>query len=217
MNAGELIQQLGWDLDMAKVSAEGEISLKCWHHDDTHESCSFNIYSGLFFCHTSGVGGDLAKAVSYITGKTPEEAHVYVQFNSVRVWDPKGKDAGGAPQPEKVIDEAITQVYERNLFQDKDRLKDARAKFGWTDESIKRFGIGFDSRTRRFTFPIRNKDGALVNFRMYSPDTDGENKVISWTDGQGKTGYGRGRLWPEECLPKLNLILCEGEKDCVLM
>lgn len=217
MNAGELVQQLGWQIDPSKVSSEGEVSIKCWHHEDEHNSCSFNVFSGLFFCHSSGVGGDLIKAVSYITGKNEEEAREYVRFNSVRTWDPKGKDTPQSQQVEKVIDEAIAEVYARNLFQDKDRLAQARAKFGWSDETIKRFGIGFDTRTKRFIYPIRNKDGKLVNFRMYSPDTDGENKVISWTDGQGQTGYGRGRLWPEECLPKLSLILVEGEKDCVLM
>src|SRR5437870_2569995 len=119
MNAGELVQQLGWEINPSKVSSEGEVSIKCWHHEDAHESCSFNIFSGLFYCHTSGVGGDLVAAVSFITGKSPEESRAAIQAMSVRTWDPKGKDTSQGDRPEKVIDEAIQEIYARNLFQDK--------------------------------------------------------------------------------------------------
>src|SRR5437868_6673059 len=155
--------------------------------------------------------------VSHLKGITKEEARVWVKAVGLITWDPKGKEGPSHSRPEKTIDESISQVYQKNLWQDAKVRTRAIREFGWSDETMRLEGIGFDNRTQRYTFPVHNSEGALVNFRMYSPDAAPGMKVISWTDGEKKAGYGRARIYPAKEMSKSILILVEGEKDRTLM
>ena len=72
---------------------------------------------------------------------------------------------------------------------------------GWSREVIQSLGIKLyrpaEDGQARIAIPIRNAKGELVNIRLYRPGAS-ENKMISWSMGQGedKVGYGDVRLWP---------------------
>jgi len=85
---------------------------------------------------------------------------------------------------------------------------------GLTKETLRRFEIGYDSKDKRFTIPIKNYTGNYINIRKYKLQAkDGEPKVISY----GK-GFGEVSLFPFDNLKDDNqIILCEGEMDCILL
>jgi hypothetical protein len=222
MDVRELLQQLG--IKVPDPTAEGEVSIPCFcgNHEgeggaDRHNSCSLNVFSGLWFCHVTGKGGEPNEMVQSITGKSKEEARQYLKFVGLRTWNPKDKgEVSTAPAEEKKIDWAICEVYERNLWNQPDVRSRAIKQFGWTDETMRRERIGFDNRTKRYTFPILSEKGELVNFRMYNPDAEGANKVISYSNN-GEKGFGRRRLYAHEDLDKPSVFVVEGEKDRTLL
>jgi hypothetical protein len=77
----------------------------------------------------------------------------------------------------------------------------------WTDESLKRFEIGYDRATQRYWIPIK-EGNRLVNIRRYS--ITGDPKILNVTN------FGEARLFPFENLENREIVIMEGEKDCIL-
>ncbi len=83
-------------------------------------------------------------------------------------------------------------------------LKDKR---GLERVTVEQFQIGI--KDRKFSIPIYDIYGEIVNVRMYNPRPGkNEPKVTSW-----KSGYGSARLFPAKNLYKETIMLCEGEMD----
>jgi hypothetical protein len=77
---------------------------------------------------------------------------------------------------------------------------------GWTDETLRRFKIGWDGDT--YTIPLYMAN-VLVNLRKYAPT--GKQKY------SGVQGHNSPILWPLDNLSKSGILwLVEGEKDCIL-
>lgn len=79
------------------------------------------------------------------------------------------------------------------------------------DDTLKQHRIGWDSQ--RYTIPIYNIDGELVNIRRYKPNArDHKDKMVSWGRGRGE-----GRIYGFETLAANDdILLCEGELDRLL-
>lgn len=88
-------------------------------------------------------------------------------------------------------------------------LRDSR---GLRPSTLMRFGIGH--HYKRFTLPIRNEAGDLVNVRRYDEHAVGHNKMIN------SSGHGTSRLYPLEVLEDADasepILLVEGEWDALL-
>ena len=200
---------LGRDLP-DPTDANPNVSTVCWCHDDEHESCSLNVETGGWYCHATGSKGYLVHAVELVLGVDRTDAQRWVKGEAVVEGTAKRREDPDANP--RVIDEAISVGYQKALRDARDRREYAQKKMGWNPETVKRFGIGWNRSTSRYTIPIHDAEGRLVNFRCYSPNHRGTDKMISWAEG-----YGSARLFPIESLKASTLVVCEGEKDAILM
>lgn len=99
-------------------------------------------------------------------------------------------------------------------------------KRGLKLSTIQEFKIGWDSEAKaknhegewingRYTIPVKNKEGKVMNIRLYSPDVPAEYKMLN-TKERGKPV----RLFMLHELFKNeheNVVICEGEWDCILL
>jgi hypothetical protein len=85
-------------------------------------------------------------------------------------------------------------------------------KRGIDEESILEFEIGWDERTKRYTIPIYDKGGRLVNIRKYKMGAaSNEQKFLN------HAGYGEARIFDLETLAESDTVLLfEGEPDRIL-
>jgi len=83
---------------------------------------------------------------------------------------------------------------------------------GLTDETIRKFLVGWDGQ--RFTIPVYDEDGELVNVRRYNPRARShKDKMISWGPG-----HGSGRIFGLEVLKDNDeIFFAEGEWDRLML
>ena len=186
------------------------VSIKCFCHTDSHESCSVNLTNGGWFCHASGNKGYLPQAVMKIRGVDFREAKEILKKLGVSD-EPIATTREVKEQPP--IDDRLRDAYVRTLNNNAVKKEYAQKKLGWNPATLLKYHIGFSKETNRYTIPISDETGAVRNIRMYDPDSKGPNKMISWKQGYGSPA----RLFPMESFSATTLILCEGEKDCLLM
>lgn len=218
--AGGNVQQFLEDLLGTKLDprgGNGNASTKCVCHDDSTNSMSVEVNNGLWFCHAQGTGGNLAKMIQLVRKCDVTEAYKIAAQAGIT----KDQILDGAKQKKqsdtretdfKPVPQEIVDLYIRNLFGRQDLRDRALRDFGWTEETIKRFSLGYDFNTKRYTIPIPAKNGTWANVRLYNPDTvDGKMKVTSYN-----VDFGISRLYPQEYPEADVVILVEGEKDSIL-
>lgn len=183
------------------LSEKSQVNVLCCFHQDTTPSLSLNLSEGLFHCKSTGClankGGDcftfysLKHNVDYATALT-------------NIAQELGIDTG-----KKIIPKNLIETWQTILKNSDAKLSFLKEKCGWTDETIEKFEIGYDGE--RYTIPIKDNTGEYINIRRYDPKSKGTAKMLSY-----KTGYGSARLFPIENLNADAILLCEGEKDCIL-
>lgn len=183
-----------------------EVSIQCFHHEDEHNSCSLNLDRGVWFCHAHNAGGDAVKAYSIVKGVSIKEAKKAVAKEGL----PTAKKEKPAEGP--VIAQGIVDEYRKQLSLHPDKHAEAANRFGWSDATMKRFEIGYNPQINRYMIPVRDDAGAVRNIRMYDPDAQGINKMMSW-----KSGTGDARLFPLWAFDCQTVYIVEGEKDCIIM
>jgi hypothetical protein len=161
-------------------------------------SASFNFELGYWSCFKAtkcGGGGSLRRLVAALR-KTRE---------ATPAQEPADEE-GAAPLKPLPTEDEIRTWHERALKHPKFHayLNDER---GLTDETVKRFLVGHDGY--RFTIPIYDENGELVNVRRYDPKRKDQNKMISWAKG-----YGSARIYGIEMVgAEDELLFVEGEWD----
>ena len=124
---------------------------------------------------------------------------------------------GEARLPVRGVDERLTiepsipEAFHARLLATPDHLDYLETKRGLTRSSIESYQLGHDGR--RFTIPVRDTDGAIVNIRRYDPNAkQAHDKMVSW-----RTGYGEARLFPLDRWEATGSVyLCEGEWDTLV-
>lgn len=108
----------------------------------------------------------------------------------------------------------VTQPYvdswARKLFASKPALDDLMSERGLSEDTIRKFEIGWDGS--RYTIPVRNVDGKLVNIRRYKMHST-RDKMLNIQNHGGVTLFNA---------PVLNgsnqtIVVTEGEMDCMLL
>lgn len=199
-------------LDMKKARAhEDELRAPCPYHKDKNPSFSVNMMTGLYSCFKPDCklypGGNMARFLSVIEDMPLEEAEDYI-----RNLDPhSGKDTPYEPEAKPARDFPYTQDHINQRMQDllnaPEILKGLIDKTLWTMETIKHFEIGYDRTLGRFWIPI--KQGIrILNIRQYGPGQ--ATKVIS------VSGFGEATIFPYSNMEGQEIIMMEGEKDCIL-
>lgn len=192
-----------------------ECAVKCPFHNDNVESMSINLDKGVFRCHACGIGGDEYEFYRLF--------HEYDKNDFKRMIADFEEEFGKRPESEitfkkknendteddSIIPEKEVKKPFNMLMNNPERKHYLLTKRGITEETIKKFELGADFG--KITIPIRDEKGNCVNIRRYTPEAKGTAKMQSW-----KAGYGTARLFPIENLNNPNILLCEGEMDCIL-
>ena len=179
---------------------------KCCFHDDNVESLSINISTGLYKCFVSSCpafdGGNIFKFYE-LFHKIDFKATLVRLANELGIEIEKPKKEKKIPLKEEQVEQFMKMLDSHQNI--KNFLVSSR---GFTEKTIKQFKLGFDGS--RVAIPIYNKEGHLINIRKYSAKSKGGEKMI------GITGYNEARLFPIENLQQDEILICEGEMDCIL-
>lgn len=182
-----------------KVSGEQSYA-RCPMHHDTNASFTVNMETDEWYCHGCGCGGKYIEFIEryYDVGRD-------VAVNAVKMWNQSKK----LPFPtEAYVEECIARL------QSKPAEIKALNEFGISDETIKKFRLGYDDT--RITIPIYSRTDKLINVRKYLPP---HRRVDGSTNSKtiGVRGCNDARFYPYENLTpnKQTVYIVEGEKDCL--
>ncbi|OUN01369.1 MAG: hypothetical protein BAA04_07060 [Firmicutes bacterium ZCTH02-B6] len=186
----------------------------CPFHDDRHDSLGVNVVNGLWICYACGAQGDVIEYHRRRYGLEWKEA---VEDLARMVGSAGGRQLkNGHPpksneppknEPPPIPEEEVLR-YHQALLAYPTAMAFLLNKKGLTEETIRRYQLGIDD-DKRITIPIRDETGAVRNLRRYHPTRT--PKMLPY-----KEGYGEARLFPIAALESEQLVLCEGEWDCLL-
>ena len=210
------------DLGYNKIEDKGTDWRVICPFDDNHEddTASLNVHKehGAFFCFGCGEAGSLFQLYSHI--KEIPMGNAYRELTDVAIKNgavvkPSATAATpAAPSvPRPPIDIRLVQRWHQDLMtklpMQKFYLTD---KWGLEEATMKKFMLGHDGS--RYTLPVFNASGEVVNVRRYLPDAKAD-KMKNYADG----GFSYGspaRLYRLEALAEPEILLTEGEKDCIV-
>jgi len=190
-------------------NAEGEYRARCPLHAEGNErrpSASFNFEKEVWHCKAGCEGGHLGKLVRTVEAKA-DDGPDYDPFENVSDIELQRAKRRGAPT--EPLSEALIKGFVQALTGDVlDALKQRR---GLTQETIDKYELGYEANSQRYTIPVRDAEGRLVNVRRYRPDADKSQKMWNWP-GHGSPA----RLYPVSQLEYDTLLLVEGELDALI-
>lgn len=170
----------------------------CPLHEEKTPSFTVNEDTGEWYCHGCGKGGTEVEFIEYFYD-VPKKIAKKVFAH----WEKKGE----LPFP---TDEQVSQ-WEEELSKSKLEL-DYLHKVGITDETIKKYRLGYDDC--RVMIPIKSRTGQWVNVRKYLPPyrrLDGVKNVKCLN----MHNLGSNRFYPYDAFDEDDIYLVEGEKDCL--
>jgi len=217
--ADELIRFFDQWVVSKEPNEKGEYRMLCPLHKERRPSATINFGKGVFHCNSSScVGGmTIRKLKQLVEAQFREEGQVasYDPFETdstdSNVIDIKTRTKVTTPEKEPLTEGKI-RAWHRGLLGNEKTLNRFISKRGLTIDSIKKFEIGIDLRTERYTIPVRDINGTLVNVRRYKLDGDTSQKMWNWP-GLGSPP----RLFPVAVMEESDLILLvEGELDAII-
>ena len=199
----------------------GEFKAKCPlpGHEDDKPSFQFNLKTGKWKCFGCGRSGHYAEFLCEMNhGWLRDDAIQHLREvyggNNGNGHRPKVKPKEVEPEPPPPpLDYNLVLKYQEDLWKHENLklLNYLRVDRGFTDETIAKWMIGVDKSCKRFTLPIFDADGNLVNIRKYKPGAkEPEQKWLN-TKGYGSPA----RLFPAVPEGK-RVIICEGEFDTII-
>ena len=178
-------------------------------------SASFNADSGIFNCLKGDHGSSiyrLAQQLKQERGWDPRAAAMRARHNDEEFkanlensLRSAGKRTSPLPSAEDI------RAWTKRLLGNKAALGKFQEKRGITEQTIKELNLGWDGY--RYTIPIYDKDGELLNVRRYKIDAASSNdKMINIP------GHGSAAVYGQDDLAKYKTILItEGETDRILV
>lgn len=170
-------------------------------------SASFNFTQGIFQCF-SGCGGmslrDLIRMMRDDGSLSPPDRSRPSKVRNIQ--DAPSNQAAGKLPSELLLQECVDRLLGSSA-----NMKVMREKRGLTKATIERFMLGFHEG--RYTIPVRDAKGNLVNVRRYKPNaTEPKDKMMSWSRGTGS----RRLFLPDVLDQHEEVILVEGEMDAII-
>jgi hypothetical protein len=179
------------------VRPNGDMDMYCPFHEDSRRSATINFRTQQWFCFSCDRGGG-----------------IQVLLKSKNEWRQAPSQTASTSgrrttRVEELPDSARVDGWHSALISSPDRLEWFEYKRGILVETLRRHNIGWDGS--RYTIPVYDEEGKLVNIRRYSPG--GDPKVINWP-GHGSPA----RLYPLSVLLDNpgEVVFCEGEFDAIL-
>lgn len=195
-------------LTRSEPDGSGEWRAYCPLHEDPDtsrsDSASLNFEDGIWHCMGCGEGGTITALVKEMRKRRKAGVKPTPQPKK-----PAKKAASKPKQPAKPLPtEAEVRAWHDRLMKQPRLLSYMTDDRGLTRETIKEAMIGHDGH--RYTIPIRNAAGGLVNIRRYDPRRKDKMKMINWA------GSGKARIYGVEVLEDESIeevLLAEGEWD----
>jgi DNA primase len=125
--------------------------------EEKHPSFSMNVYSGLWYCHSCHCRGNL---YTFLRDLGVSRVDIQLRYGDVldaaQQYAPKKADPLNPIEP--VAGEPLDEAF-LGLF---DFCPQLLIDEGYTQETLRKFDIGFDEKHMRITFPLRDLRGRLV-------------------------------------------------------
>lgn len=203
-------------LTSSRPNSKGEYRGYCPIHEDPEvsetPSASFNFEKGLWYCNSSFCGGRgrISKLVKMMdAGEQPERSSKPDKEKVVDLDSQRAKRRGG-----RVVElsEAKVKGWHESLLGDAELLRYLSERRGINLGTVKEHKLGYERSAERYTIPIYDDEGRLVNVRRYKPDADVSQKM--WNlQGHGSPP----RLYPIETLHwNDEVFVTEGELDALV-
>jgi hypothetical protein len=179
--------------------------------ESTTPSASFNFEEGVFTCF-SQCGGMSVHTLVHMLKQDGDLARAAETNGHVRRADKVTTKTLPAPSPQPPGRALPTtrrlKEFTDRLLRNAEKLGYLRDKRGLTKKTIQQFGLGWDGH--RYTIPVYDAEGALVNVRRYDPwAKEAKDKMMSWS-----RGHGSRRIYGLDALEEFEtIVLVEGEMD----
>lgn len=191
---------------VGKASSDGEWRSFCPLNEDPgtsrSPSASLNFETGLWHCQSCGSGGTIRSLYRTMRQQRGMESPAARKEKGDRSNVIPIDDRKPLPTAEQV------EFWHKSLMGSPRAHKYVSEKRGLKDDTMRKYLVGWDGQ--RFTIPVYDEDGELVNIRRYNPRARShKDKMISWGPG-----HGSGRIYGLEVLKEHDEILfAEGEWD----
>jgi 5S rRNA maturation endonuclease (ribonuclease M5) len=177
-------------------------------------SASMNAETGVWNCLKNAHGGKIYALVQDL--KNERGFDIRAESMKGRHSDPEysaavkerlgvgGKGTNPLPTQEKL------DAWQAALMANKTKLKALMDQRGLERKTVMDFELGWDGE--RYTIPVRNADGELVNVRRYLMNAGSSNKMLNWI------GHGEAQIYRADILQDSDeIVITEGEMDCILL
>lgn len=190
---------LFYDQFIAFSSESGDQLYACcpFHHEKT-PSFTVNTETKEWFCHGCGKGGAEKEFLAEYY-----DVDIKIAQFAFDYWQKKGT----LPFP---TDDQVETLHQRLLNSPKDLA--ILEGFGFTLDTIKHLKLGLEDF--RIVFPVKSKRGFWVNLRKYLPP---QRRFADAREPKclNVRGLGQRRYYPYEAFDEQEVVIVEGEKDCV--
>lgn len=206
---------------------DGEWRAFCPFHEEKGRSkspsASLNFDDELWHCMSCGRGGTLPQLARKLRrmrdlGEAMDDAppgarrsRAEDEEEGAEVYDIGTREKVTTPAKPLPAPETL-KAWNKRLLSNPRLLAVMTDERGLSVEAIKEFCIGHDGH--RFTIPVYDIDGELVNIRRYDPHAkNAKDKMISWG-----AGWGKARIFRPDLLKKHTdeVIITEGEMDMIV-
>lgn len=190
-----------------------ERTARCPFHDDRRDSLGVNVETGLYVCYACGEKGDVftfhmtRNGVDFARAKEELARFAGVASGGTNGTYKKPTPLKETkPEPPPIPEEEVDRYHEQLLAYNRS-VAFLREQKGLSLETIRQYKLGYDGE--RIVVPIRDAAGAVRNLRRYHPNR--KPKMLPYRDG-----YGEVRFFPVEALQDEEIVIVEGEWDCLL-
>lgn len=189
-------------------------NVKCvFHKGDTNPSLSINLRNGGARCFASSCGASIGNIVHFDAKANRVSEVVAAKWLYSEFCRP-------------IVPVATLQKFQDNINADEKIKATFSRSTGINSATIDKFGIGYDLRTRRYTFPIPNQFGDVVNVRFYRPKGSRKSSDVKYfslvenKDTPEEIRYGNTELFPWTDYPSYSterpLFIMASEKETML-
>ena len=170
----------------------------CPFHFEKTPSFSVNEKTGFYNCLGCGIGGGVVGFLEKIGHPEDKPERTDIRLD----------ESISIKFTESISPKVVEQLH-RNLINDYQKLQYVLRERRVSYFTIKKYVLGYDTSTDRFAFPIRTITGKFYNIKLHNSNSS--PKAIYY-----KTGTS-ARLFPASSLSRNQIIICEGEFDCMAL
>jgi len=149
-----------------------EASFSCPFHNDRDPSASINIFTGNWTCYREKIGGTPIDFVSWLEHWEYKKADLWLRNRYGGFYKP----ASLLKEINRTLNIQEFQIYPNSVLERFSSKTAYWKKRGLSKESIIKYELGYDAKTKRVTIPIRDHDGRLVGVQGRAIDTVGEKE-----------------------------------------